>query len=56
MLRVERAEKNWFVPPIMTFLSHKWSQKKFSNEFVWGQDGSLGAVALLPILGYVTAF
>jgi len=30
--------------------------KKIPNEFVWGQDGSLGAtVSLVPLPGYVTA-
>jgi len=29
--------------------------KKNSNEFVWRQDGSLGAGAPVPLPGYVTS-
>jgi len=47
----------WFVPPIVTFWVTLVANevKKISNEFVWGQDGSLWAVAPVLLPGYVTA-
>ena len=62
MLRAERAEFFfWFVPPVVTFFGYMGTlvanEVKFfqMNLFGGGQDGSLGGISPVPLLGYVTA-
>ena len=49
----------WFVLPIVTlwgYLCRKWSQKIFSNEFVWGGKMAVARCTPVPLPGYVTGY